>query len=339
MRQDDDGVDVVIAERDGGGRRTLRADYVVGCDGSRSVTRAQAGITQTLSDHDRLMVLLVFRSHELHRLLERYPGKSFYSVLHPELEGYWKFFGRVDLGSTWFFHAPVPPGTTRDNFDFRAACSCRRRRGVRHRVRAHRLLGAALRRRRHLSPGAHLHRRRCGPQPSALRRLRHQHRPRGRAQPRLEARRRAAGLGGRRLARRLRRGAAARVPVDRARLHREGHRGRPRIPGSVRSRARQGGVRARMGARKSGARSEVNAFEPNYEGSPIVCGPPGGRCSARRLARLRSARRPPPGAPAALVGAQRVRGAGRRLHAPRSRRRRHSVPCLRRLPPMRCTSR
>ena len=75
------------------------------------------------------------------------------------------------------------------------------------------------------------------------------------------------------------------------------------------------------GARKSGARSEVNAFEPNYEGSPIVCGPPGGRCSARRLARLRGARRPPSGAPAALLGAQRVRGAGRRLHAPRSRRR------------------
>ncbi|MGE0853476.1 MAG: FAD-dependent monooxygenase [Hyphomicrobiaceae bacterium] len=33
-------------------------------------------------------------------------------------------------------------------------------------------------------------------------------------------------------------------------------------------------------ARSSGARSEVNAFEPNYEGSPIVWGPPGGTCSA-----------------------------------------------------------
>ena len=65
------------------------------------------------------MVLLVFRSQGLHRLLERYPGKSYYNVLHPDLEGYWKFFGRVDLGSTWFFHAPVPPGTTKDNFDFR----------------------------------------------------------------------------------------------------------------------------------------------------------------------------------------------------------------------------
>lgn len=28
--------------------------------------------------------------------------------------------GPVDLGNTWFFHAPVPAGTTADNFDFRA---------------------------------------------------------------------------------------------------------------------------------------------------------------------------------------------------------------------------
>src|SRR4029078_2453604 len=119
VRQDDRGVTVAIAEHHGNGRRTLRADYVVVGDGTRSTTREQAGITQTLSDHDRLMVLLVFRSRELHRLLQRYPGKSFYSVLHPDLEGYWKFFGRVDLGSTWFFHAPVPSGTTKDNFDFR----------------------------------------------------------------------------------------------------------------------------------------------------------------------------------------------------------------------------
>ena len=120
VSQDDGGVSVLIAERAGSGQRRLRADYLVGCDGSRSVVREQAGITQTLSDHDRLMVLLVFHSHKLHELLEqRHPGKSFLSVLHPDLQGYWKFFGRVDLGSTWFFHAPVPAGTTRDNYDFR----------------------------------------------------------------------------------------------------------------------------------------------------------------------------------------------------------------------------
>ena len=33
-------------------------------------------------------------------------------------------------------------------------------------------------------------------------------------------------------------------------------------------------------ARPSGARSEVNSFEPNYEGSSIVAGPPGATCSA-----------------------------------------------------------
>jgi 4-hydroxyisophthalate hydroxylase len=118
MTQTDDGVSVSIAERDGPGRTTLTAAYVVGCDGSRSFVREAEGITQTRSDHDRLMVLLVFRSTGLHELLKRYPGKSFYCVLKPELAGYWQFFGRVDLGTTWFFHAPVPMGTTKDNFDF-----------------------------------------------------------------------------------------------------------------------------------------------------------------------------------------------------------------------------
>jgi 2-polyprenyl-6-methoxyphenol hydroxylase-like FAD-dependent oxidoreductase len=118
VAQDADGVTVAAAERRGDGRRTIRARYVVGCDGARSTVREGAGIAQTRSDHDRLMVLLVFRSTGLHELLKRYPGKSFYCVLHPELDGYWRFFGRVDLGTTWFFHAPVPPGTTKDSMDF-----------------------------------------------------------------------------------------------------------------------------------------------------------------------------------------------------------------------------
>ena len=120
VAQDAEGVSVTIAARDGGASRVLRCAYAVGADGARSLVRDQAGITQTRTDHDRMMVLLVFRSRELHALLERYPGKSYYNVLQPELKGYWKFFGRVDLGSTWFFHAPVPPGTTKDNFDFTA---------------------------------------------------------------------------------------------------------------------------------------------------------------------------------------------------------------------------
>jgi hypothetical protein len=120
VSQDAAGASVTITERGGSGRRVLRAAYVVGCDGARSRVRDQAGLAQTRTAHDRVMVLLVFRSTQLHELLARYPGKSYYNVLQPELKGYWKFFGRVDLGTTWFFHAPVPAGTTADNFDFKA---------------------------------------------------------------------------------------------------------------------------------------------------------------------------------------------------------------------------
>src|SRR5215813_184939 len=61
VHPDGSGVGADIVGRDGE-QRKLRADYLVGCDGSRSIVREQAGITQTRSDHDRLMVLLVFRS-------------------------------------------------------------------------------------------------------------------------------------------------------------------------------------------------------------------------------------------------------------------------------------
>jgi 2-polyprenyl-6-methoxyphenol hydroxylase-like FAD-dependent oxidoreductase len=113
-----DGQVRVAVSDDDGCHRVLTGDYAVGCDGSHSMVREQVGIGQDLVDHDRLMVLLVFRSRELHSLLERYGQKSFFNVLHPDLAGYWKFLGRVDVGETWFFHAPVPAGTTRDNYDF-----------------------------------------------------------------------------------------------------------------------------------------------------------------------------------------------------------------------------
>jgi 4-hydroxyisophthalate hydroxylase len=117
--QDAAGVEVTIDAVDGSDeRRTLFARYCVGCDGSRSVVREAAGIPQTKSDHDKVMVLLVFRSPELHQLLAHLPERSVYNALHPDLDGYWRFFGRVDMGIEWFFHAPVPAGTTKDNFDF-----------------------------------------------------------------------------------------------------------------------------------------------------------------------------------------------------------------------------
>jgi hypothetical protein len=61
---------------------------------------------------------VVFRSRELHQGLKRFPERSTYRVMHPELNGYWQFFGRIDVGEWFFFHAPVPADTTKDNFDF-----------------------------------------------------------------------------------------------------------------------------------------------------------------------------------------------------------------------------
>jgi len=281
VRQDASEVQVLLAERAGGGRRTLRAQYVVGCDGSRSRVRTQAGIGQALSDHDRLMVLLVFRSHGLHRLLERYPGKSFYSVLHPELDGYWKFFGRVDLGSSWFFHAPVPPGTTQDNFDFRQFLYTAAgaefdvafdhigfwdlRFAVADSYRAGRIFVAGDAAHSHPPYGGYgvniglEDARNLGWKLAAV----------------------LQGWGGKDL---LQSYDAERRPVfqsaardfiekaiadDRSFLARFS---------PVRDRA---GFERAWAQRKSGASSEVHDFEPNYEGSPVVWGPPGGSCSAR----------------------------------------------------------
>jgi 4-hydroxyisophthalate hydroxylase len=101
-----------------GAKETLEADYVVGCDGSHSKVRQQIGIERSGADFDQIMVLALFRSKELHEKLKRFPPRSTYRVLHPDLKGYWQFFGRVDVGESWFFHSPVPVNTTRDNYDF-----------------------------------------------------------------------------------------------------------------------------------------------------------------------------------------------------------------------------
>jgi 2-polyprenyl-6-methoxyphenol hydroxylase-like FAD-dependent oxidoreductase len=122
IAQDAAGVRVTIAQESvqagGAGRETIEADYAVGCDGGHSMVREAIGIARGGADFNELMVLALFRSRELHEKLERFPPRSTYRVLNPDLHGYWQFFGRVDVGESWFFHSPVPANTTRDNYDF-----------------------------------------------------------------------------------------------------------------------------------------------------------------------------------------------------------------------------
>ena len=117
VSQDDGGVRVTAAEAPGAARCEIEGDYLVGCDGAHSPVRDQAGIASSGADFGQRMVLAVFRSRELHARLDRFPLRTTYRVLHPELHGYWRFFGRVDAAETWFFHAPVSEDATARSLD------------------------------------------------------------------------------------------------------------------------------------------------------------------------------------------------------------------------------
>ena len=121
---DEYGVRVTIAEEGGSKKQVLKAEYVVGCDGGRSTVREQFGIEREGTDFDQRMVLIVFRSRELHEGLKRFPERTTYRVLHPDKKGVWQFFGRIDVGEGWFFHAPVPDSTASENYDFHGLLQC-----------------------------------------------------------------------------------------------------------------------------------------------------------------------------------------------------------------------
>src|SRR3954452_19111056 len=118
VEQDLQSARVGLGEERTSRREVLEGDYVVGCDGAHSIVREQVGIERGGTDFNELMVLAVIRSRELHEGLKRFPPRVTYRAMHPELEGYWRFFGRVDADESFFFHAPVQPDTTRDNYDF-----------------------------------------------------------------------------------------------------------------------------------------------------------------------------------------------------------------------------
>src|SRR5215212_4802993 len=118
VEQDEKSARVTIVKSDTGERQVLETDYVVGTDGAHSTVREQLGIGRDGADYDTRMVLAVLRSRQLNEGLKRFPECTTYRVLHPDLKGYWKFFGRVDADESFFFHAPVNKATTTENFDF-----------------------------------------------------------------------------------------------------------------------------------------------------------------------------------------------------------------------------
>jgi 2-polyprenyl-6-methoxyphenol hydroxylase-like FAD-dependent oxidoreductase len=263
-----------------GEQEMLSADYVVGCDGSGSMVREASGISRSGTDFHQLMVLVVFRSRELHERLRRFPPRSTYRVLHPDLQGYWQFFGRIDVGEGFFFHAPVPRDTRRDNFDFcrllwRAAgfdfaCEIdysgfwQLRNAVAERYRAGRVFIAG--------DAAHSH------PPYGGFGLNNGVEDAVNLGWKLAAR--LQGWGGETL---LDSYSLERQPVFRdvaedfiaARIREEGEflaRFDPALD--------KGDFERAWAERESDLGKRVNRYEPNYEGSPVVFGPPGGKSGA-----------------------------------------------------------
>lgn len=109
---------VQIVSTETGEEGIVEGEFIVACDGSHSTIREAAGIGEIVSDHERRMVLLVFRSPGLHRALSRFGEVAFFNIMDPSLDGYWRFLGRVDGEGEFFFHAPVPADATRESFDF-----------------------------------------------------------------------------------------------------------------------------------------------------------------------------------------------------------------------------
>ena len=119
VEQDSDGIRVAIAAEEWPyEEQVLEAQYVVGCDGARSLVRSELGIEREGPDYGLRMVLAVFRSKDLHEGLERFPNRTTFRVIKPETKGIWQFFGRVDVGEGFFFHGPVPPETTSSDLDY-----------------------------------------------------------------------------------------------------------------------------------------------------------------------------------------------------------------------------
>ncbi|GAA2636356.1 FAD-dependent monooxygenase [Actinomadura fulvescens] len=119
LREDAEGVSITL-RNDGTLRndaalrneeqRTVRAAYVVGCDGSRSVTREAIGARYEGRDDARPNFNVVFRAPGLAERVPHGPAVHYW-ILSPSQPG---LVGRLDLADTWWC---IGQGVTREEAD------------------------------------------------------------------------------------------------------------------------------------------------------------------------------------------------------------------------------
>lgn len=96
--QDSEGVTVTLRDRQSGGAETVRARYLVGCDGFASTVRKLLGIEIRGEPHIDCSMTIYLRISDLHLLHDK--GKAFrYVFVGPE--GTWSFLSIVDGKDLW----------------------------------------------------------------------------------------------------------------------------------------------------------------------------------------------------------------------------------------------
>ena len=99
LQQHDDGVQATIVNEQGE-QRQIRASYVLGCDGSRSVVRAAIGAHYVGTSDSRPNFGIVFRAPGLAERQPHGPAVHYW-VLNPACPG---VLGRMDLEDLWWAH-------------------------------------------------------------------------------------------------------------------------------------------------------------------------------------------------------------------------------------------
>ncbi len=100
LQQHDDGVEAMITNEQGK-QRQIRASYVLGCDGSRSVVRAVIGVHYVGTSDQRPNFGIVFRAPELAKRQPHGPAVHYW-VLNPACPG---VLGRMDMEDQWWLIA------------------------------------------------------------------------------------------------------------------------------------------------------------------------------------------------------------------------------------------
>jgi 2-polyprenyl-6-methoxyphenol hydroxylase-like FAD-dependent oxidoreductase len=113
-RQDQDGVDVLVAPGREAAAQTIRADYLVGCDGAASTVRSALGARMLGRRGIARNFGVVFRSAELARRLPFAPALHFWVVNEVTPS----FMGPADQRDLWWFQATaLDPALDMDAID------------------------------------------------------------------------------------------------------------------------------------------------------------------------------------------------------------------------------